>query len=303
MTPNARTCVHGLRYDGSQAAGCVLCQRQQREASARAARRLAWRISLSLLALLVALASIAVLRDRAIGRWQGSLSESSPPGATLPAGTSSSVVSPRIVNLRTKNTSGRSGAYYIPVTHPALLPLLVIFHGTGSSGARALGAFRALADESGFAILGPDSRAAPDGSLTWEVGDHPGDITDDRRHVMACLHEMLEGEHLDLDPAHILAVGHSGGGSSAPYLATNEEPFTAFAVMHGGAFPGGFGARRVRGWFSTGSADSIRPPAMVGAAAEDTRRAGLEVGMRVFNGGHEMGEEERAEIVRWWLGR
>jgi predicted esterase len=42
---------------------------------------------------------------------------------------------------------------------------------------------------------------------------------------------------------------------------------------------------------------------MVGAAAEDTRRAGLEVGMRVFNGGHEMGEEERAEIVRWWLGR
>jgi predicted esterase len=120
---------------------------------------------------------------------------------------------------------------------------------------------------------------------------------------MDCLHEMVEREHLVLDPAHVLVVGHSGGGSFAPYLATNEEPFTAFAVLHGGAFPGGFGSRRVPGWFSTGSADQIRTLSMVQAAADETKRVGLLVETRVFTGGHEMGVEELAAVVRWWLAR
>ena len=98
----------------------------------------------------------------------------------------------------------------------------------------------------GFAILAPESRIAPDGQANWEVGDHPGEITDDRTHVMACLAELvavLSAEHLTLDPRHVLVAGHSGGASSAPWLATSEEPFTAFAVLHGGAFPDGFGPR------------------------------------------------------------
>jgi predicted esterase len=79
--------------------------------------------------------------------------------------------------------------------------------------------------------------------------------------------------------------------------------YTAFAVLHGGAFPGGFGPRHVRGWFSTGDADPIRPPAMVAADAQRVRNAGFDsVLYREFPGGHELGAIELAELIRWWLG-
>jgi predicted esterase len=107
---------------------------------------------------------------------------------------------------------------------------------------------------------------------------------------------------LRITAPRVRVAGHSGGASSAPWLATNEEPFTAFAVLHGGAFPGGFGHRRVRGWFSTGSADPIRPPDMVTRAYETSRGPGSPYEMHVFPGGHDLGEQERRALIAWWLG-
>jgi poly(3-hydroxybutyrate) depolymerase len=294
---DARVCeAHGLRYDGSLSSGCALCSRRTRAASEKAAsRRLTRGALLGSCALIAGLGGVGILRMHAPSfPWFGSDHAASGIQAQAEA---------RTVTLRTTNSSGRSGTYYIPRSRAAHVPLLVFFHGTGGVGADGIAAFRSLADQDGFAILAPDSRVSPSGELTWQVGDHPGDVTDDRRHVMSCLQEMLVGEHLAIDPAHVLAVGHSGGGSSAPYLATNEEPFTAFAVLHGGAFPGGFGARRMAGWFSTGSADPIRPPPTVQSAADATRAAGFDVSIRVFPGGHGLGEDERAAVVKWWLGR
>ena len=118
---------------------------------------------------------------------------------------------------------------------------------------------------------------------------------------MACIAELAAGG-VSIDPKRVLVAGHSGGGSSAPYLATNEEPFTAFAVLHGGAFPGGFGKRRVRGWFSTGSNDTIRSPDDVRSAYEESRSPGSAFEMHVFEGGHAIGDEERRAVVAWWLG-
>jgi poly(3-hydroxybutyrate) depolymerase len=194
--------------------------------------------------------------------------------------------------------------YYVPASarRDAPIPLLVFLHGTGGSGNDGIRNFRALADERGFAVLAPESGKSPDGQFNWEVGDAPGDDPPDRGHVMACLAELLATEHLTLDAQHVLVAGHSGGASSAPYLATNEEPFTAFAVLHGGAFPGGFGHRRVRGWFSTGDADPLRPPSMVTRAYEASRDPASSYGMHLFAGGHDLGEEERRALVAWWLG-
>jgi len=39
----------------------------------------------------------------------------------------------------------------------------------------------------------------------------------------------------------VLIAGHSEGGSSALYIASNRPFFTHIAVLHGGVFPGGIG--------------------------------------------------------------
>lgn len=288
MTPiNSRTCdAHGLRYDATRTTGCVLCQREQREGSLRPSRPVA-RPGLVLgFALVLVAAGVFAFRE-----WS----------AAHPESPFSTVAAPATTMLATTNSIGRSGAYYVPRQHAERIPLLVFLHGTGGSGASAIPAFRDLADKEGFGVLAPDSGASPSGALTWQVGQRYGEVTDDRRHVMACLREMVEREHLVLDPAHVLVVGHSGGGSSAPYLATNEEPFTAFAVLHGGSFPAGFGGRQVPGWYSTGSGDTIRTPSMVQAASDEAKKAGERVEMRTFPGGHELGAEELAALVKWWL--
>jgi predicted esterase len=181
---------------------------------------------------------------------------------------------------------------------------LVALHGTGGDGRAILDAFRSLADERGFAIVGPDSRKTPNGTFSWEVGDKPGEVTDDYRHVVACMNEALGQIGADADRSRILIAGHSGGASSAPYIATNRRPFSAFAVLHGGVFEGGLGHRDVRGWFSTGTQDTVRSPAHVRDALERARKQGglSDLTYREFPGGHGVSAAEAKALVDWWLG-
>ncbi len=178
--------------------------------------------------------------------------------------------------LATKNSAGRSGAYFLPSGYAGRqLPLLVAIHGTNGSGEAMMRFFREAAEREKFMVVAPDSRLAPDGKDSWEVGDHAGEITPDFLHARACVAELLAMPGVRLDPTHVLIAGHSGGGSTAPYVATNEEPYTAFAVLHGGVFAGGLGKRTVRGWFSTGQTDGLRGPAGMQEAATRAKAAGV----------------------------
>jgi phospholipase/carboxylesterase len=209
----------------------------------------------------------------------------------------------KVGTLQTKNASGRSGAYFLPSGYEGRpLPLLVAIHGTGSNGLAMVNVFREAAEREKIVLVAPDSRTHPDGKDSWEVGDHAGDVTPDYLHVKACVAELLAMPGVRIDPARVLIAGHSGGGSTAPYVATNEDGYTAFAVLHGGVFEGGLGRRSVRGWFSTGQSDGLRGPAGVQAAAGRAKAAGVgEVEYRVYPGGHEIGEQELREVVEWWL--
>jgi len=152
-------------------------------------------------------------------------------------------------------------------------------------------------------IAGAESFAANTGATVRHGGNQAYySITDDYVHVRDCVAELRAMPGVQIDPAHVLIAGFSGGGSLAPYVATNEEPYTAFAVLHGGAFPGGFGTRPVRGWMSTGLADVIRPVAGVAAAASAVKDRGIDLTISTFPGGHEMGEGEVSGVLRWWLG-
>jgi polyhydroxybutyrate depolymerase len=231
-------------------------RRQQREARPRSATSYTptWRSRAALLALLLALVA-----GGGVALWRYMLASRSDVAFLVPgtAGT-----------LRTKNAAGRSGAYYLPSGYKGrALPLLVAIHGTGGNGAGSVQLFREAAERDKFFIVAPESRRAPDGRDSWEVGDHPGEITPDFQHIQACVDELLAMPEVRIDTTRVLIAGQSGGGSTAPYVATSVEPYTAFAVLHGGVFVGGLGNRRVRGWFSTGASDGMRPPSGVQSAA------------------------------------
>ncbi len=206
--------------------------------------------------------------------------------------------------LTTVNAAGRHGSYYLPPRRSdQSLPLLLGFHATGGDGAGFRSAFSTHALARGFAIVAPDSRVSPSGDFTWEVGTEMGEITPDYTHALNCIEELREDHGLVIDPDRVLAAGYSGGASSAPYLATNEEQFTSFAVLHGGVFPGGIGGNIVRGWFSTGEDDTIRSPDHVQGQLDSLLPLGFDdLELQIFAGGHELSGDEIAALIHWWLG-
>jgi predicted esterase len=107
---------------------------------------------------------------------------------------------------------------------------------------------------------------------------------------------------VSIDPGLVLAAGHSGGASSAPWIASNEQRFTAFAVLHGGVVEGGIGDHVVPGWFSTGESDTVRPPEHVQGAMEYMEGLGFdELSLHLYPGGHGLIDEELDGLIAWWL--
>jgi len=203
-------------------------------------------------------------------------------------------------SLQTTNSAGRRGAYYLPSSYASRpLPLLVALHGTGTGGDAMVRTFRKLAAEKEFIIVAPDSRSL-DG---WEVGNHRGEVTPDFEHALACINELESMPNVRIDPTHVLVAGLSAGGSSAVYYATNNDMFTAFAVLHGGVIHGSIGPHGVRGWFSTGEDDTVRSPAAVRAAEDYASHELLteDLQMKTFPGGHALTDTEMRALVEWWL--
>lgn len=199
-------------------------------------------------------------------------------------------------------STGRQGTYYLPRDRESrALPLLVFFHGTGGKGSLAVLRLQALAEREGVIVLAPDSVSV---AGVWVVGQRPGEVTEDYSHVMACVREVLTTPDVRVDPARVLAVGFSVGGSVAPYLATHESVFAALGILHGHVVPGSLGPRRPRVWLSAGDRDRVRTVASMKSMADYLRRQGfLEVEQRVFSVDHLLQEEELTALAAWWLGR
>ncbi|OQX68731.1 MAG: hypothetical protein B6A08_08595 [Sorangiineae bacterium NIC37A_2] len=312
---------HGLAYDPTRSQGCVLCRRSIPVSQKPGASGMAWLVSAIMLGGLLVLgvvrfrrgaaglSGLAAAVEAAQVPTDGTIEkeETEVPARALAQGDAKKGRRARGEEvwgeIQHRNSAGRSGAFFLPPSSYERVPLLVALHGTGSNGRAMIGEFQSLALDRGFALLGPDSRVSPAGDWTWQVADQPNERTPDFWHIHACLDELMDRYGDRLKAENVLIVGHSGGGSTAPYLATNSSPFSAFAVLHGGVFAGGLGPRQVRGWFSTGREDNMRPPSLVRAAAAQARSSGLrDIEYREFPGGHGLGEEERRALVNWWLG-
>ena len=328
---------HGLVYDPASGQGCVLCRSDSNERAGfpRMDRVLSGLLAAIVVLLLggVALQFGTPLFERVLGSTGapvrsvaagGPAPSSLPPAAAeerddprsgferrqvwreLPRaalGSAAAAVPSGFFVLRTRNSAGRTGTLYVPrQRREGPRALIVLFHGTGGSGAQIVNAFLPEADARGILLLGPDSGRSPDGAFNWQVPDKQGDASADQTHVAACLAEVFAAEGARIDPALVFAAGHSGGASSAAYLATNDARFHGFAVLHGGVFPGGLGSHRVPGWFSTGAADPLRPPAVIERAAAASAPHATTVSTHVYPGGHELTQPEIHELVTAWLG-
>lgn len=283
---------HGLMTapDGT----CVLCRREAQPAPPTEGPS---RVLALLVVFVIALAGALVL-------WLSPRMTTVPPAGGPPSRSAQPLGHGTTGTLATKNSAGRTGSYFLPAGYENVpLPLLVGIHGTGGSGAGMVALFRDAAERERFTIVAPDSRIAPNGQLSWQVPDQAGDTTEDLGHIQRCVAEVRAMPGVVVDGTHTIIVGHSGGASTAPYVASVDDLYGAFAVLHGGVFVGGLGPRRPRGWFSTGDQDPIRPPAGVQSAADSARGIGLGVELHVFHEGHDVGAEERRAVIAWWLRR
>lgn len=208
--------------------------------------------------------------------------------------------------LKTKNSSGRSGAFYLPRGYSGKkLPILVAYHGSGSDygGMTMVKKFRDIAERRGFIIVAPSSRIN-NGRQSWQPGSYKGEVTPDMTHTLKCLREVLKKRGVNANPNRFMVLGYSGGGWMAPYMGTSVARFTHFASCHSGTILSGLGTKnnKVKGWFSTGVADTKLTPSRVkNYYAAKVRKKGFKVIYRQFPGGHQMSDSEVSAVINWWL--
>jgi poly(3-hydroxybutyrate) depolymerase len=200
-------------------------------------------------------------------------------------------------------TTGRHGAYYLPPHHESgALPLLIVLHGTGGKGADILVRLRTIAERERFIVIAPDSASI---TGAWLVEQRSDTATEDYRHVMDCVHEVLALPGVQIDRTHVLIAGFSIGSGLAFSIASREDLFTAFAILHGHVVTDAAGPRRVRGWLSTGDRDRLRTVENMRSTADHMMRvAGFQdIETRVFTVDHALSEAELSGLVDWWLQR
>ena len=158
-----------------------------------------------------------------------------------------------------------------------------------------------MAERERFIALAPDSVSV---AGVWSVGQRSDEKTEDYRHPMECVREVMRAPGVRVDPARVLAVGFSVGASVTPYVATHESQFTAFAVLPGHITPGSFGTLRPRAWVSAGDQDRVRTVDYMRSVADHLTRAGFPaVDLRVFKADHRLGDDELMALIAWWIGK
>ena len=189
--------------------------------------------------------------------------------------------------------SGRDAILQLPTAgSDRPLPLLVLLHGAGGTGAAMLLRVGAAADEAGVAILAPDSRGPTWDAIRGGFGDDVTFIDRALEHVFA---------RVSVDPARVTVGGFSDGASYAlslglangdlfPRVIAFSPGFVVSATVHG----------RPRFFVSHGTSDPILPiDESSRVIVPRLRSLGYEVAFREFNGRHEVPPDVAREGMRW----
>jgi poly(3-hydroxybutyrate) depolymerase len=119
----------------------------------------------------------------------------------------------------------RTWALYAPARADGNpLPLLVLLHGSGGSGAFMIGKWKDFAEREGIVLLAPDSLR----SDAWRLKEDNPDY----------IHAVVDAaaSQVRIDPRRIYAFGQSGGAVYALELAMLESRYFAAVAVHAGAW-------------------------------------------------------------------
>ena len=202
-------------------------------------------------------------------------------------------------NVKVTNAGGRKGRYYLPKNYRLKsLPLMFILHGSSINGRKMVNLFRAEARKNDFIIVAPDSSDI----RGWEISTDLNDPSADQVHIYSVLNEVSNLPGVNIDKTKVLIVGVSAGGALSALQGSNDEFFTAFAVLHGGVLEGSIGSNYVPVWLSTGSQDTLRTPKELLEYKDTLSSLGfLDVTYQEYDYGHEVLDSEKQNLLEWWL--
>ena len=174
----------------------------------------------------------------------------------------------------------------------APLPLLVLLHGAGGSGAGILRRLGAAASDAGIAVLAPDSRES-----SWDA--IRGTFGPDVEFLNRALERVFETTAVD--PTRLSVGGFSDGATYAISLGLiNGDLFRRVVAFSPGFVVGAATYGRPQLFVSHGKADEILPidrcsrqivPAL--------QKRGYDVTFKEFDGGHTVPSEIAAEGMKW----
>jgi len=176
------------------------------------------------------------------------------------------------------------------------LALLVMLHGAGGSGENVLRRVAAAAEDTGVAVLAPDSRDA-----TWDGirGGFGPDVTFIDRALARVF------ERVPIDPERIAVGGFSDGATYALSLGlVNGDLFRRVVAFSPGFIVGGTPQGKPQFFVSHGTADQILPIDQCSRVlVPQLQRRGYEVTFKEFAGGHQVPPDMAAEALRWVANR
>ncbi len=178
---------------------------------------------------------------------------------------------------------------------PTPLPLLVLLHGAGGSGAGILRRLGGAAGDAGLAVLAPESR-----DDTWDA--IRGGFGPDVRFLTRALERV--SERVALDAARISIGGFSDGATYALSLGLlNGNLFRRIVAFSPGFIVGGAPQGKPRIFISHGTADRILPINRCSRVVVPAlQKRGYDVAYREFEGGHEVPAAIAAEGMSFAAG-
>jgi len=191
----------------------------------------------------------------------------------------------------------RDAILHLPERGPASpLPLLVLLHGAGGSGAGILQRLRSFADDTGVAVLAPDSRGG-----TWDA--IRGAFGPDVEFLDRALARVFES--VAIDQARVAVGGFSDGATYAISLGLlNGDLFSRVLAYSPGFFVGGLAHGKPRFFVSHGTADQVLPIDRTSRVIVPVlQKRGYDVTFRQFDGGHTIPPNIALAGMKWVAGR